>query len=60
MSIGKGNFHLRCDHSECDVSIDLETEDFNEALEMSKEERRDRGWTTVQRNNKYADICGLH
>ena len=60
MSIGKGDFFLKCDHADCDTKIDLETDDFNEAIEIAKGERHERGWTTVQRSNKFADICNLH
>lgn len=60
MSIKRGNFVLRCDHPGCDNVINLETDDFEEAKELSQDEIDDGGWTKVYRNGRYADICPQH
>lgn len=60
MSLKRGAFVLHCDHALCGTTVDLDTEDFDEAKELANDHKNDNGWATIQRGTRYADYCDRH
>lgn len=59
MTMSKGTFKVRCDEPGCDEEVDLETEDFNEAIRVKHD--MCEGWGTFHAGNRrYEDYCPLH
>lgn len=56
MTLKRGNFVLEC--NKCGGTIDLDTDDFDDAKELSREYKEQNGWATVNRRGTYIDLCG--
>ena len=58
MAMRKGNFFLFCDDPGCDESVDLETGDFQEAID-NRGDLTD-GWTKYGGYGNIKDYCPDH
>lgn len=57
MTIQRGNFKMVCDFPNCTEEVDLETEDFREAI-SSKHDHE--GWKHYSGRTGFSDYCPDH